>query len=85
MSDYDDYFYGPEDYGPDPIPERDMEDILFGQNYDAHAQELMMEAVTSGEDSRAWSELGDYMWEEYGIDMEAEWDWIEFREWYDGS
>lgn len=30
-------------------------------------------------------ELNDYLWDEYGIDFEAVWDWEDFREWYDSA
>lgn len=27
-------------------------------------------------------QLGDYLWDEYGIDFDADFDWEAYREWY---
>ena len=85
MTDYDDYFFGGEDYGNEEIGP-DLDAVLFGNNYDPEAQQLMWDAVAAGgENTQAWHDLGDYLWDEYGIDLTAEWDWVDFREWYDAQ
>ena len=77
----DDMWAGDDDYF-DPGP--DYKEILFGNEsiVDHHAQELFMEAYFQ-ENDRAYQELVDYMWEEYGIDWEDAFDWQDFREYYD--
>ena len=86
MSDYNDYFFGNEDNGDREEIGPDLDAVLFGNDYDAHAQELMWDAVVAGgENTQAWIDLGDYLWDVYGIDLEAEWDWVDFREWYDAQ
>lgn len=60
-----------------------LNDILFGGelDMDQRAQDLFMEAMFE-KDEQAYSDLIDYMWDVYGIDFEAAFDWEDFREWY---
>ena len=51
---------------------------------DQHAQDLMVSAIMDKNDS-AYAELVDYMWDEYGIDFEEEWDWEDFSDWYNSQ
>lgn len=71
------------DYFNDP-PE--LNDVLFGDSsiMDGHAQELMWQAMVDNNDA-AYNELVDYLWDTYGIDFEQEWDWEDFREWYESQ
>jgi hypothetical protein len=80
MSDWDGFGGGDDD---NTYEEYDIKDILFGNTPDAHAIDLMWDAVEAGKDSVAWSEFGDYLYDFYGIDLDAEWDWADFREAYD--
>jgi hypothetical protein len=66
------------------VPE--LNDILFGDSsiMDQHAQDLMWSAYVDGNDA-AYQELVDYVWDNYGIDFEAEWDWEDFAEWYESQ
>jgi len=34
---------------------------------------------------QALQQLNDYLWDEYGIDFEAVWDWEDFRAWYENA
>lgn len=64
----------------------DYKDVLFRENdshFDQRAQDLFSRAVFEG-DKAAYSDLVDYMQEEYGIDFEEVFEWQDFREWYDG-
>lgn len=83
MAWYDEIWDGADDYFGQP-PE--LNDVLFGDSgiMDLHAQELMWEAIIDRNDS-AYAELVDYMWDTYGIDFEAEWDWEDFAEWYESQ
>jgi hypothetical protein len=83
LSDY--YEWSGDDSDDSQIEQYDLEEVLFGSQYDAHAQELMWDAVIAGKDSSAWTNLGDYLYQMYDIDLEAEWDWEDFREWYESS
>jgi hypothetical protein len=62
-----------------------IDDLLFGNQPDSHALDLMFDAIEAGRDSPAWSEFGDYLWDFYSIDLNSEWDWVDFREWYDSQ
>jgi hypothetical protein len=62
----------------------DVRDVLYGPGYDAHAQELMFQGIAE-ENSAAYSELIDYLWQRYGIDLERDWHWEDFREWYNAQ
>lgn len=71
------------------------EDLLFGNSdtLDQHAQDLFMDAYIGELDSEghrhtndaAYVELVEYMWDTYGIDFEADYQWEDFREWYDAQ
>lgn len=63
-----------------------MQDLLFGNDFevDTHAQDLMWDVVTSRTDS-SWRNFSEYMMDVYDIDVEIEWDWHDFVEWYKGS
>lgn len=75
MSDYDD------EWGDDFYEPPDISDILFGQDFDAHAQELMVAGIIDGND-QAYADLVDYIYEVYGLEFEDVFDWEDFREWY---
>lgn len=79
----DDYF-GPPSVGSDYS--YNVNEVLFGPPgvEDDHAQHLFMEAYFEN-NSRAYLDLIDYMWREYGIDFEEAFSWDDFRAWYDSS
>lgn len=83
---YDDTWNNVNDFFDEVAPEPTLEGVLFGVDdvMDEHAQDLMWEAMVDGNES-AYMELVEYMWEQYGIDFEAEWDWEDFREWYESQ
>lgn len=70
----------------DELTPPDVNEILFGDHnvMDQHAQDLFQEAFFNNDD-RAYFDLVDYMWEKYGIDFEASFDWEDFRSWYDSA
>lgn len=77
----DDEYYGP----PDDLP---IEDILFG----LHGQYLqddrafnLFDKAFFDKDERAYRDLVDYMWDQYGIDFEDAFDWEDFRAWYEST
>lgn len=69
----DDYFAQ-----PDHLP---VNDLLFGMPWevDQHAQDLFNEGVF-GHDTAKYDELVEYMWFEYGINMNTEFDWDGWRD-----
>lgn len=77
MTDYDDFDYG-------DTPDFDLNDVLWGRDADEYAQALAWNAIVDG-DNEAFKELVEYAWDEYGIDVEAEWDWVAFDEWYEAQ
>lgn len=62
----------------------EIKDILFGAEWevDKRAQALFFDAFFE-DDKQAYAELIEYMWDEYDIDFEAEFDWEDFKEWYE--
>jgi hypothetical protein len=79
MSDYDGF--GRND--DDDYVDTDLDEVLFGRAADSHAVDLMWNAVQAGEHSVAWTDFAEYLWDFYGIDVTAEWDWADFKTWYD--
>jgi hypothetical protein len=80
MSDWDGFGGNDDD---NTYEEYEINDVLFGRDPDMHALELMWGAVEAGRhDTAAWTEFGDYLYDFYGIELEAEWDWADFVEWY---
>jgi hypothetical protein len=75
-----------DDWGDqsDDMDTPDVNEILFGRDYDPEAQSLMMAGIMDGNDN-AYRDLVDYMWEMYGIDFEDAFDWDDFREWYEAQ
>lgn len=63
-----------------------VNEVLFGPPgvEDMHAQQLFMDAYFEN-NTRAYIDLIDYMWREYGIDFEDAFSWADFREWYDAQ
>lgn len=41
--------------------------------------------ATHAERTEAYDILVDYMWDEYGIDFEETFDWVDYKEWYDSQ
>ena len=72
------------DYFDDPTP--DYKDVLFGNDniMDSHAQELFVEAYFDGND-KAYIDLAEYMWDEYGIVWDDVFEWEDFRDWYEAQ
>jgi hypothetical protein len=81
MSDY--YEWQPSEGDEDAYDDVTVNDVIFGNQPDTYAIELMFSGVEAGEDSKAWQDFEAYMWDVYGIDIDQEWDWGDFREWYD--
>lgn len=76
----------PRDWEFDNAEPPDLYDVLFYSDsglLDPHAQELMIQALVA-QDGDAYADLCEYLWEEYDIDFEADFDWDGFKEWYDG-
>ena len=73
------------DYYDDP-QQPDVKELIFGDNdvMDPRAQELFVHAFFD-KDDKAYIDLVDYMYEEYGIDFEDAFDWQDFKEWYDAQ
>lgn len=79
--DEDDYS---AEWGDDFYEPPDINDILFTDGFDPHAQELMIAGIMEGDDSK-YAELVDYIYEVYGLEFEDVFDWQDFREWYDAQ
>lgn len=81
---YDDWsneeFFGTADATPD------VNELLFGGSgiEDTHAQGLFVQAFFE-DNERAYVDLVDYMYSEYGIDFEEAFEWEDFRSWYDSQ
>jgi hypothetical protein len=79
------------DYGQLPV-EQQQETMyeLIGftdEGLDEYAHAWFYEAMYNNDLSMAdrlqvMDELADYLFDEYGIDFEAMWDWDDFRDWY---
>ena len=85
-----------ESYDYSELPDGDQRDFLyenlgFGeQAIDQDAHDLFWQVYYNDELSipdrdRALADLNDYLWEAYGIDFEALWDWEDFRAWYESQ
>lgn len=69
------------------------ENVLGGEpeiESDPQAQFMYHEALFDKELAPEYREqiyyaFIDYLWDEYGIDFEADFDWEAFREWYEGG
>lgn len=69
------------------------DDLLGGEPEimaDNHLADLFDTALfdmNASPDDRAdaYDELIDYLWDEYGIDFEEDFDWEGYREWYDAA
>lgn len=69
------------------------EDLLGGEREsfeDRELQDLFHDAlfdldIDREEREHAYDDLVDYLYEEYGIDFEADFDWEGYREWYDSQ
>ena len=86
----------PDDYDYGDLPEHDQQEFLydtigFGDSpQDQHAHDMFYEAFYNDDLSISdridiMDELSDYLFDEYGIDFEAIWDWDDFRSWYDAA
>ena len=64
----------------------DVNDLLFGGDgiEDPHAQHLFSEAFFN-DNSQAYIDLIDYMYDTYGINFEEAFEWEDFKEWYDSQ
>lgn len=86
MSDWDNFSgYGNDD---EDYTDYDLNDVLFSNSPDNNALELLWDAVKAGshaEETRAWSELGDYLYDYYGLQLDELWDWEDFRAWYESQ
>jgi hypothetical protein len=82
LSDY--YGWNPDDPNEEP-EDFSLDDVIFGNAPDQDALDKMWDAVAAGEDSTQWRDFADYMYEMYDIDIYEEWDWADFREWYESS
>lgn len=68
-------------------------DLLGGEPelfQDPELQDIFHEALFDDDiDARSRAESYDdliaYLWDEYGIDFEADFDWESYREWYDAA
>lgn len=69
---FDQLINGNEDIGSDYRLQDLFDDALFNG----------FETLTPEERSDALDELRDYLWDEYGIDFDQEFDWESWREWY---
>lgn len=81
----------PEDWEYD---ERELyKDLIGGEREaleDYELQDLFHDALFDLEIDRlerehAYQDLLDYLYDEYGIDFESEFDWEDYREWYDSQ
>jgi hypothetical protein len=76
-----------KEWRPDPSDDGDdygtqeIRDVLWGPAYDAQAQDLMFNGIVQ-DNPNALQDLKDYLWDFYGIDLERDWHWDDFREWY---
>lgn len=84
MANWDDGWDDGNDYFEQGAPP--YEALLFGDadTLDQHAQDLFIDAYIEKNDA-AYVELVEYMWDQYGIDFEADYQWEDFREWYDAQ
>lgn len=70
-----------------------FDDLLGGESEimnDPELQDLFHEAlfdmdVDERSRAEAYDELIEYLWDEYGIDFELDFDWEDYREWYDAA
>lgn len=68
-------------------------DLVGGEpeiGLDAELQDLFDAALfdldlSPEERADAYDDLIDYLWDEYGIDFDADFDWEGYREWYDSA
>jgi hypothetical protein len=81
----------PFDYGS--LPEETQQEFLYevigfhDAGSDTFAHDLFYNAFYNDDitmDNRLdlMEQLNDHLWEAYGVDFEAIWDWEDFREWY---
>jgi hypothetical protein len=84
------------DYDYGELAERDQQEFLYEQigfgddPRDQYAHDLFWDAFYNDNidiDTRIqiMDELADYLYDEYGVDLEAVWDWDDFRAWYEGG
>ena len=86
MAWYDEFNWeGADEFLAPPNPDF-VNEILFGRDdiVDMHAQNLFVEAFFN-DNPQAYQDLVDYMYEQYNIDFEHEFEWEDFREWYDSQ
>ena len=86
---HDDDYFVPEDwYGP----EADLfDDLINGDPVlgDDHKLQLLYDLALFDSDIRpeerdaVYETLQEYLWEEYGIDFDDEFDWDGYRDWYE--
>lgn len=65
----------------------DVIGFLEGESRDEHAHQLFWDAMynddlTINERIDKYDELGEYIYETYGLFVDDLWDWEDFKEWY---
>ncbi len=96
---YDDNEYG--EYGYEDVSSYTREDQqeylyeLVGFHHgetpgDSYVHDTFFDLMYNDELSQQdrldlYNELGDYLYEEYGLEFDNVWDWDDFRSWYDAA
>lgn len=89
MASDDDDVYVPEEW--DDREFEMFDDLMRGMDIDdlndTHLQDLYHDALFSGHEhlGQEFDDLKDYLWDEYGIDFDEDFDWNAYREWYDSQ
>lgn len=89
MANDNDEVYVPEDW--DDLEFDIYDDLMRGMPIEAlndtELQDLFNEALFSGLPHLGdkYDELKLYLWDEYGIDFNEDFDWDSYREWYDSQ
>lgn len=94
MADYEDDEYEPPDYGE--LSREDQQDFLYDligfrdEAQDSEARQMFFDLMYNDDLDYAdrlstYENLSAHLWEMYGMDFEAIWDWADFREWYESA
>lgn len=62
----------------------DFYEIILDDRRDPLAHDMFMSAAFD-KDDRAYIDLVEHMWNEYGIDFDEVFDWEDYREYYEGG
>lgn len=87
MPDYEDF---------SNLPENTQQEALYDiigfhdAGQDSYAHDLFYNAFYNDDismDNRLdlMHQMEDYLWDMYGLDFEALWDWDDFRDWYENT